>query len=142
MADPLPTVPDFGKFTMEEAQSSWDVGITFPARCIDDPAGPASQPSSKSSDPSHVSASVVSSSFDEPSSVPSTVPEGDPEGQPADGSVESGRAERGIQDGIWRLLDGSWHPRNIYNDLDPDYEDLAPSGDDDYGSTAASLPST
>ena len=62
-----------------------------------------------------------------------------PDGTPVDGSVESGRAERGIQDGIWRLPDGSWHPRNIYNDLDSDYEDLAPSGDSDYGSTAASL---
>jgi hypothetical protein len=60
-----------------------------------------------------------------------------PEGKPTDGSVESGRAERGFHDSLWRLPDGSWHPRNIYNDLDSDYEDLASSGDDDYGFSAS-----
>jgi len=51
------------------------------------------------------------------------LPDVDPSGTPINGSVESGRAVRGAHDGVWRLPDGSRHPRNLYNDLDPDYED-------------------
>ena len=38
--------------------------------------------------------------------------------------VESGRAERGELDGVWRLPNGATHSRNIYDDLDSDIEDL------------------
>jgi hypothetical protein len=49
---------------------------------------------------------------------------------PVNGSIESGRAVRHAHDGIWRLPDGSWHPRNIYSD----------SGDDDEHIDGASYP--
>ena len=123
---------------MADAQFSLDDDIAYPAIWIDDPSGPASQHPSASSNRSHVSASVESSTYDEPPTVPSTDEEGDNEDTPTDGRVESGRAERGIEDGIWRFPGGSWHPRNLYNDLETDYEDLAPPGDINDGSTAAS----
>ena len=45
MADPLPTVPDFGKFTMADAQFiSWEDCIAASAIWIDEPSCPASQP--------------------------------------------------------------------------------------------------
>jgi hypothetical protein len=69
-------------------------------------------------------------------SVPSTEPQGDPERTPENGSVESGRAERGELDGVWRLPNGATYPRNIYNDLDSDLEDLP--GYSDSGSSATS----
>jgi hypothetical protein len=50
--------------------------------------------------------------------------------------VESGRAERGELDGVWRLPNGAIHPRNIYNDLDSDFEDLPDYSDS--GSSATS----
>ena len=68
--------------------------------------------------PSHVSNSIESSGYDTPSSVPSTVPEGPSDsagGSSEDGIVESGRATKRKGNAVWRLLDGSWHPRNIYN---------------------------
>jgi hypothetical protein len=49
--------------------------------------------------------------------------------------VESGRAARGA-DGIWRLPNGDIHPRNIYNAVLSDYEDLPDYSDS--GSSAAS----
>ncbi len=91
---------------MANAQFGLEDCIASPAIWIEDPSDPASQPLFGTSDPSHVYALVEFSFFDEPSSLPSTVPEGDPDGTPVDGSVESGRAERGIRDDIWRLPDG------------------------------------
>jgi hypothetical protein len=39
-------------------------------------------------------------------------------------------------------LNGEWrNPRNLFNDLETDYEDMAPHGDINDGSTAASHPS-
>ncbi len=70
------------------------------------------------SSPSHVSNSIESSDRDSPSSVPSTVPEGPAdwdEGSSRDGSVETGRAAKREDNAVWRLPNGSMHPRNIYN---------------------------
>ena len=77
------------------------------------------------SSPSHVSNSIESNDYDTPFSVPSTVPEGPAdwdEGSSGDGSVESGRATRREDIAIWRLPNGSRHPRNIYNDSGDTYD--------------------
>ena len=71
------------------------------------------------SSPSHVPNSVESSDCESPPSVLTTVSEGDAcnaGGSSVDGSVESGRATRKVRSLVWRLLDGSRHPRNIYSD--------------------------
>jgi hypothetical protein len=78
----------------------------------------------------------MSSAYTTSTSVPFTEPQIDSEGTPEDGSVESGRAERGEHDGVWRLPNGATHPRNIYNDMDSDYEDLPDYSDS--GSSATS----
>jgi len=125
-----PIEHDFKEFTMSDAPHSWDNGLGVHDHWVEDPSRPASQPSSRSSDSSHVSASIESNSYDTPPSVPSTEPEAGNERTPVNGSVESGRAVRHAHDGIWRLPDGSCHPRNIYSD----------SGDDDEHDDGASYP--
>ncbi len=93
---------------------------------IEDPDRHTNQQLSHNSGPSHISASIASSSYDTPSSVPPTEPKASTDGTPINGSVESGRAARAAGDGVWRLPDGSWHPRNIYSDSsDDDYDDAA-----------------
>ena len=118
-----PRAPDYSNFNMSDAQYSWDDGDGYNMYWYDDPTRPSSQPPAGSSDPSHVSASVESSVNASPSSVSPSNPQTDSERTPENGSVESGRAERGA-DGIWRHPNGDFHPRNIYNDLHSDYEDL------------------
>ena len=117
---PSPGVPDYGKFTMADAQFSWENDGPCPVTWIDDPSR---QFSSGSFDPRLISGSIDSRNYETPSSVPTSVPKVDPEETLVNGSVESGRVVRGTLDGIWRLPDGSKHPRNLYNDLDTDYED-------------------
>ena len=87
----------------------------------DAPRRRSPSPSVDASSPSHVSNSIESSGCESPPLVPSTVTEGDASragGSSADGSVDSGRATKREGSVVWRLPDGSWHPRNIYSDTD------------------------
>ena len=115
---------------MSDVQHSWSDGCVNNGVWIEDPDRHTSHQLSHSSGPSHISASIVSSSYDTPSSVPPTEPQTSTDGTPINGSVESGRATRAAGDGVWRLPDGSWHPRNIYSD----------SSDDDYDNAASHRP--